>query len=610
VIYSCEERPRASKVAGVLVAIAVGCAPAWADFTKEKRLVARIDPPALYLMKRAGRPFLEEREALMEAVLQAGDEPPERARALTDLAEFHFAHGFMTEGLSLLSDLDDTALPTAHRLRAAALELAMGLTNPVDRPLTDRASALLTHDTHGKWPEAPLMRALSYLRTGDCATAQADLEDAAKRLHRYPDPVRELVLPPLLDCAIESEAWPVARDLAEAFETLPTLKGSAALHYPLGKVAEAGGDTLAAFDHYALAQDGRDLWAHRARRALVDLGLREEALSVERAVALLEQETEQWRGDEAGAETLDRLAELQVTANDLASAVVTYGRLIQRHAGSPAAKGAQQKAGTLIDALYAPATAEDARLSQLMDWHKRIAPFYRFVYSFSLASERFADRFREAGATAAASREYATIRDHLTAADDLGIFSVPVNQIDRLSVKEAEALLEGGQFDALGALLAQPIEPEDADLARRMALVRAQYFDETGQRAALLKATDLSTSDKVLRLRAQAFFQQENWPAARVSYAQLADRLGAETPLPDAIRYLLAAHRSGDRDTVAQVVQQFAGLTELPQWTEIAQTLSLDAPTLLPLRNETARARIEKAQDTLDTLGDPGKSVN
>ncbi|MCR8550586.1 hypothetical protein M4578_22415 [Salipiger sp. P9] len=565
-----------------------------------------IDPPALYLAQRQAQPFLEERKALMEAVIAAGDRQPDLARALTDLAEFFFAHAMAPEGLSVLGHVGGTEVPPAHELRAGAFELALGLIDPRDRPLTERARALL-EPVHAGWADQPLFLALSHLRDADCAGAGPLLTDAVMRLARFPKPVQERVLPGFLECAIETEQWRLARDLAGAFDSYPALKDSPAYHFLLGRVAEMGDEPLAAFDSYVQAQDGSDLWAHRARRALVDLSLRHEAVSTEEAVTMLSLETELWRGDRYGGETLDDLASLQAISGDPVSAIESYGRLIQRQADSPLADVAQQKARALIDDLYQSGASAEVPLGRFMGWHERIAPYFRFTVGFALSSERFADRFLAAGATTVAAREYATIHDYLTAAQDLGIAEAEPGQLDRLSVKEAEALLAGGQIETLGALLAQPVTPADPDLARRYALVSARYLEETGQTGELLKDEGGEVPVQILRLRAQAQFERADWPAALAAYGALRDRLGDALPLPDAIRYLLAAHRNGDSAKTAELAQEFPSLTELPGWGDIARGLTIAAPELLPLREDTARARIENAQEMLDSLPDVDK---
>ncbi|WP_323765198.1 hypothetical protein [Marinovum sp.] len=567
-----------------------------------------IAPPVLYLMPRRKQPFLEERIALMQALTRAEDNPPARYRVLLELAEFHFAHGMITEALSILTGVHGAQVPPAHGLRAAALELALGLFDPLQRPLTERAAALLSPG-YADWPDQPMLLALSQLRADDCASAAPGLRAAFDRLQRFPDTAREEALPLMLECAIDDRQWRLARDIATRFADHASLDDGPALHFLLGKVAEVGDEPLAAFDSYALAQGASNLWGHRARRAIVELGLKHEALSSAEAADLLALETEVWRGDALAAETLADLAALQEISGDAVAAAETYGKLRQRHAGSREATLARGKAQKLIDRLYVEGAEGEITLSTFMDLHARIAPWFRFTEGYAASAEHFADHFFAVGATTIAAQEYAAIRDHLTAAQDLGLFSPEPGALDRLAVKEAEALLAGGQFETLGLLLAAAATPDDPELAERLALVSAQHLEETGQRAALLSDTDGGAPEQVLRLRAQARFERGEWPEAQAAYAALAQRSGPDLPLPDAIRYLLAAHRSGDSLTAGELVQRFDGLTDLPQWTEIAATLTRVPPDLLPLRQDAARSRINSAQEMLDTLSAP-RGVN
>lgn len=567
-----------------------------------------ISPPVLYLMPRRKQPFLEERSALMQALMRAEENPPARYRVLLELAEFHFAHGMIAEALSILTEVHGPRVPPAHGLRAAALELALGLFDPLQRPLTERAAALLAPG-YADWPDQPMLLVLSQLRAGHCRRAAPGLRAAFERLQRFPDTAREEMLPLMLECAIDDRQWRLARDIAERFADHPALDDGPALHFLLGKVAEVGEEPLAAFDSYALAQGAGSLWGHRARRAIVALGLKHEALSSGEAAELLALEAEVWRGDARAAETLSDLAALQEIAGDPVAAAETYGKLRQRHAGSPGAGAALDKARLLIDRLYVEGAEGEITLSTYMDLHARIAPWFRFTEGYAASAERFADHFLAVGATTIAAQEYAAIRDHLTAAQDLGLFAPEPGVLDRLAVKEAEALLAGGQFESLGLLLTAAPVPGDPALAERLALVSAQHLEETGQRAALLSDTDGGAPEQVLRLRAQARFERGEWPEAQAAYAALAQRSGTDLPLPDAIRYLLAAHRSGDSLTAGELVQRFEGLTDLPQWTEIAATLTDVPPELLPLRQEAARSRINSAEEMLETLSAP-RGVN
>ncbi|MGY3439970.1 hypothetical protein [Marinovum sp. KMM 9879] len=601
-------------ILGAALALAVAVAPVAQAATGQTRdrpmlqdlgLPQRVlDPPEFYLMPRPQRPFLEERAALMETVLRAGDVVPRRARALIDLAEFHFAHGMMSEGLSLLSEVQGRAVPLAYRLRAEALELALGLLDPLGRPLSARAQRLL-EPQHARWPDQVLLLTLSRLNAGACGAAGSGLRGAFDRLQRFPAPVRERVLPALLDCAIDGQQWRLARDIAGRFEDHAGLRDGAALHFLLGKVAETGDAPMAAFDSYAQAQGDTGLWGHRARRALVDLGLRHEALTAAEAVELLALEAELWRGDALAADTLVDLADLRVIAGDPVAAIETYGRLMVRHARTPVAEQAAAKAIALTREMYAKGAEGTLSMSGFMALHARAAPWLRFTPGFAEAAERFADTFHAAGATVMAAQEFATIRNYLMAGQDLGLFDADTGQIDRLAVKEAEALLHGGQFEVLGALLAAPPTPKDPEMAQRLALVSARYLDETGQRAALVSADGAGAPEQVLRLRAQARFEREEWAEAQAAYALLAQRAGADLPLPDAIRYLLAAHRSGDAEAARALAVRFETLADVPEWAEVVGSLTAPPADLLPLREGTARQRIDNAQEMLDTLSGP-----
>ncbi len=615
-VYSCAF---AGKQAAVLALLLCAC-PALAERAGPQHFAQVtpaalseprvIDPPALYLGPRPERPFLEERAARMEAVIAAGDRQPDQARALTDLAEFYFAHAMAAEGLSVLGAVGGEEVPPAHRLRAQAFELALGLIDARDRMLTPRAEALLD-PVHAEWPDQPLFLAMSHIRDGSCVDARTLLDEAAQRLSRFPAPVRARVLPGFLECAIDTGQWQLARDIAASFEDYPELRDGGAYHFLLGQVAEAVNEPLAAFDSYARVMDGRDIWAHRARRALVTLGLTRDALSTSDAIRLLKLEAEMWRGDDSAGDVLDELASLQIIAGRKVDAIETYGLLITRRSGTAQATAAQQKARALIEDLYRKGSEGEIPLGRFMADHQRISRYFRFTQSFALASELFADTFRKAGATKVAAEEYATTHDYLTAAQDLGITTAEEGQLSRLKVKEAETLLAGGQFMALGALLLQPISLTDPELKRRFDLVSARYFDETGQTAELLAegqgAEEGEETIQILRLRALARFERGEWAPAAAAYGQLHAREGAEMRLPDAIRYLLAAHRSGADSRAAELAGEFPSLTELPGWAEIARGLTSEAPALLPLREETARARIEKAQETLDSLPDVGR---
>ncbi|OWU83190.1 hypothetical protein ATO6_20330 [Oceanicola sp. 22II-s10i] len=560
-----------------------------------------LDPPVLYLAPPEERPFLEERRERMDALAQTTPGSTEEAHALNQLAEFHLAHGMAVEGLSILSGVTGPDLPPVHDLRAAALELALGLIDSRGRPLTDRASALLDPKYAG-WPDQVLFLALARLRAGDMTGAGPMLEDAVTRLARFPKAVQEIVLPDLLESAIVTRQWRLARDLAAAFDGFPALKNGTAYHYLLGQAAEAGDESVAAFDSYARAMGGRDLWAHRARRALIDVSLAGKAMTTAEAVDLLSRESELWRGDARAARTLNDLATLQMAQGDTVGALETYGRLIA-YGWAPEMVGeAKQKAHTLMDSLYEKGTGGQLSLGEFMQAHDRLSGYYRFDRHFSDAAERFADVFLAAGATTVAAREYAAIFDYQSVAVDLGLTEAEPDRMDKLRVKEAEAMLAGGQYEPLGTLLQQIVLPEDDALRKRLDVVAARYFSETGQQARIVEGGSAEPTPQFRRIRAQALFEMQDWARAEVAYAEIWAMEGDEMPFADAINFLLSAYRNGNMAQTAALAEEFPKLTTLPGWASIAAGLTETAPELLPLREETATARVRKANDTLETL--------
>ncbi|WP_163851531.1 tetratricopeptide repeat protein [Pseudooceanicola aestuarii] len=560
------------------------------------------DPPELYLFQSVRPPFLEERRKLIARLRVPGQGVAAQARAVTDLAELHLAHAMAPEGLSLLASLQGADLPPAHRLRAAALELALGLVDRRDRPLTDRAAALLG-PAHVGWADQPLFLALWHLRHGEIDQAAPILPDAVQRLARFPRAVQARFLPELLECAVTSRQWRLARDLAAAFDSYPALRDGTAYHLLLGRVAEQNGDLLGAFDSYARAMDGRDLWAHRARRAMVDLGLRSETLPVAEAITLYTQESRMWRGDGQERQVLDALATLQMIDGRTVEALETYGRLIATHPGTAQSRAATQKAHRLMEVLYADGAAGRMPLGAFMAAHRRAERIFRFDPVFSRMGEVFADTFLAAGATGVAAREYSVLTDYLIVTQDLGLDPSPPERMAGLKLKEAQALLNGGRFAELGQLLASGITTDSPGLHRQHQTLAARYFEETGQRPDIL--TDVADAPlPVQRVRARSLFEQADWAAARDAYVVLWDQQGVAMAPQDAIKLLLAAYRSGDLALTARTATAFPDVTDLPGWAEIAQGLTTQAPDLWPLSEDLARARMDNARQALDRLPD------
>ena len=567
-----------------------------------------VPPQVLHLDETDRKPFVEERRLRMETLSHAmarnmpgAPDSPAVVDALIGLAEFYYARAMAPEGLSVLGRLDDARLAPGDLLRRAALELALGLMDPRDRPLTPRAEKLLGKE-YMHWPDQPLFLAMRAIREGNEAAAGPLMRDIHVRLPLFPQDVRAEFLPHLLYVAVETRQWRIARDFAGAFHDHDYLKDSPQFYFLLGRAAEAGQDLLAAFDSYAMAVSDHSIWGHRARRAMVTMGLKNNLLSVGEARQMLEQEAQTWRGDKHALSTMNDLAALQQADGDTVAAIGTFAAITDRFPHLPEAELIRQKARSLIADIYEKGAAGKIPLTDFLNAHRRIAPDYRFEAGFAEKAEMFANRFLEVGSTLVAAQEFQAIRDHLAVSRDLGLVEVADSKLDMLTLKQADSLMIGGQYDAAAAILADPLTSGDKGLLDARAHLLTKLYAETGQNAALLQTSVQHQTIGYLRIKAGAFFEREDWAGAEAAYAELWDKVGTDLDFADAIQFLLASYRNGNTELAMTLARTFPKLTDLPQWTEIAGGLIDQPAEIWPLREDSAQERVERAKKTLENV--------
>lgn len=554
-------------------------------------------------------PYIEERVMIMEALVAARGRSNAQwgmSAATTDallaLARLQYRHGFGPEGLSILQGLDAANLTDEQDMRRATMELALGLIDPRrDVPLTDRARALLDQ-AGADWPDQRMFKALDAVKHQNFREARDFLPDARDRLTLLPEGYQEAVLPGLLEAAIATEQWRVARDFALEFRKHQMLTDSGAFHYLLGRAAEAGGDVLAAFDSYVEAGETHNLYGHRARTALIALSLQRDYIDFQEARVLLQQESQKWRGDDYALAVLKDLAALDQADADKVGAIHTLGTIIDRFPDSSEAGLARQKARSLIAEVYDEGVSGKMPISDFLQAHRVIAPDFRFEPGFDAQAERFANRFLAVGSTLVAAQEYEAVHDHLAVARDLGLAEVEDQRLDELRLKQARALTMGGQYDTALTVLRDPLMSGMSDLDDERAQLLAQLYADTGQSAAVLETAITHPNVDFLRLKADAYFDRGEWAEAQATYQEIWDEVGAELPLEDGIQFLLSAYRANDLSTTATLTRAFPDLTKIPQWAAIAEGLVDPAAELWPLRTDTARQRMDAATRALQDV--------
>lgn len=588
-----------------------GAAPRSAPLPSLRREMARYSPHS----------FLENRQRLTQALYDLRDKlsnairpSPVEIDLLLDLAALHLSQRMLPEAQSFLDALP-AAVPHPRGQGHAWL-------SPVqERRAIVLAAALAGFSGRGgpalaDWPDAPLFDALGHIAGSDFIAARPLLARAAEIVAGYPAALADPLMPQLLLAAIEGGAWDVARDLAERLRPEDGARDSAAYHHLLGRAAEIGGDLVAAFDNHAAAAAGSDEWAQRSRLALVDLGRTTGTLPPADARVLLHQTRAIWAGGPLGLATLQRIAGLELATRRELPALEVLADIIRLHPDTREAVAAEQQALALIDAIYTLGLAGEMTLVDFMAAHRAIARDYRFDPAFDRFAEAFADHLAASGASGLAASEFGDLRARIAKRDDpatdaalvvdpadegaADVEPEPEPVQDRLRLKHAAALMQGGLVVAAEEVLSAPLDTSDRAMRDAYNLMRAQLFAITARHADVLGTHMAAPSAEYLRLRAEAAFALGEWYAAHEAYERLFRVVGQGLQAGDRINLLLAAHRSGDPERLRELLRNFPDLGE--QWAALAAGLTTDAPDVLPLRGNAAQERVENAGSAVRLL--------
>ncbi|WPY94906.1 hypothetical protein T8T21_01900 [Limimaricola variabilis] len=538
--------------------------------------------------------YLDARGRMVSRLSDARD-PELRADLLLDLARLEIGQALAPEALSFLSGLPET-LDAERALRRDRIALAAwGVAGGTD-PAPQAVRSLLSTDVD--WPERAAWRALSFAREGEIRAAANVLPEAGPALDAMAPALAAAILPELLEAAIEGGLWDTAHGLAQRFDTHAELRNSPAYRFLLGRAAQAGGNPVMAFDSYAMAAGGGDAWAQRARLALVDLGRATGALAPEDAAELLRQSWRTWRGDALEVATLERLAEVEHGRGETEAAIAALTEIQRRHPGSDAAQQSEARLDELVAGLYARGGRGALPIAEFVAAHRRLSPDLMFRPGFVVHAEKLAARLLEIGATDAAAREYAALRDQLAVMEDLGLEEVTPARRDALRLAQAEALLRGGQTEAAAQALGTA--PASApELRDRLALLQARLSSAEGDGEGVIAVRMEAPTEGYRRLRAAALFERGDWEAARDAYVALWREKGAGLGEAGTIRLLLAAHRAGDAELVAELLERLPDLARTPELAEVARSLAPVAPLALPIGQKSATDRMQGADAAL-----------
>ena len=524
----------------------------------------------------------------------------ETTNALLSMAEFYLAHGMTVEGSSIVGELKPETLSAHQNARKAEVSVALNVLDPWQRDILQENVLLL--EGSEKWPNHALFRALYFIRKGKTTQAAPYLMNATIDIAVLSKPIQELALPKLLEATVDLEDWETARKFAALFSKENHLINGTAYNHLLGRTAESGDDFLVAFDYYVKAGEGSDRWSQLARLALVKLGMKTKTLSKQDIHVLLEQSRFTWRGDALASEILNELIAVELSLHNIPAALEILGEIIYSNQNHDMVTKAKDQAYYLLADYYEEGLAGKIPIIGFLRDHYRIAADYRFQKGFDVFSEKFADRLFSLGATDEAAREYETTYNYLSVAQDLGLFEVPPERMDRLRLKQAKALLRGGQYDLVEPILAYGAESTEMEITNAFAVLKSELFNLTGNMQSILDIKAPEPSADYLRIKAEAYFSLEDWKGATETYNTLWKQQDDHFLFTDALNLLMAAYREKNAELALKLTKSFPNLTEIPQWQEIATALFKEYKTTDTLKQNKITTDISEASRILDVM--------
>lgn len=547
--------------------------------------------------------FLKLRRDLIDTVYESNtglSSSQETTDALLSLAELYLAHAMAVEGQSIVFEYEGKTLTDKQSARIATLAIAVHILDPWDMALSEASILLL--EGSDKWPRHALFKSLYFARKNAPEKARVFLAEAAEDILVFPEPIKEIALPNLLNAAIDLGDWKTARRLAEAFVETPRLNKGSAYHYFLGRTAENGHDYLVAFDHYVKATAGLDHWSQLASLSLVKMGTATKTLTPQDTRALLEQIRFAWRGTALSSEVFKLLVMTELSLNDIPAALEVLGEIIYINDDTDAVKAAKEKSDVLLTSFYTDGASGEISLGKFMNGHKRITQDYRFHKGFDQFSEKFADRLFAIGATNEAAFEYKTTYNYLSVAQDLGLFEVTPEQLDKLHLKQATALMRGGQYDLAEPILTFGPESTDPKILDQFTFLKAEVFTQTGKFESILETQAHAPSIDYLRIKADAYFSMEDWQNAAKTYCIIWKRMENDLLFTDTLNLFLSAYRNNDSQLTIKLAKAFPDLTKIPQWQQIADWLAEDRNAINVLQKDTITTDISNASRVLDVM--------
>ena len=520
----------------------------------------------------------------------------EATAILLDTAELFLGQMMIAEAESVLSELEVVVNSQARRKSALVHAQRLLSGEPVEAFETSPLAA-------ENRPDRAFWSVLQAISTADAQMLSDNLSDGVIGLMHQTRPVAREVLPIIIEAMIETEKLVLADRSLELLESFPDINDAPMGHYLRGRAAEKRRNQKTALTHYFEAIKGFDRYAVRSRIAIADMAMEDGGRGALMAAEdVLENGLDAWRGDGFEIATLEKLTEVYDIAEERVESLILLSKITMRFPGTPAAEQAEARSSEALRAVYRDGFDGKIPLSRWLTVHLRLVPAFRYHPEYAQLVEELADHLMKLGGTSMAAKEYQRALEFRMDLMEMDSSLVTAVDIERNQLKLAKAFTTGGQYAEAKVAIAALDDTDDIVLRNQINRLRAKVAAQMGDTDALLRTHVISPSEENLRNVSHALWEKQDWVQANEFY----NRLWAEYPesfaLSDATYLLIAAHRTGDRNTATRVVEAFPDMTESQDWVRLAESFLTQPPDVSTLTRGAADGRLDRLSNALSNI--------
>lgn len=562
----------------------------------EAEEIQYIPLPTLYLEQFEDSDFSKTKAQLVKRYSDAYGSGADGNREALDLAQFYVSQMFLHEARSMLDSLNVAALSEDEKIEADALSDVISIL--FMQPLGDK-NKVVGNDLYAEWSDWSLWTCVEHSLSKEWANIPACLSKAADTLREYPYIFQKVLYPVLLEGAIESETWSVAREMAIAFEEIAKAEDQSALSYLLGKAAEKNNLLTEAFDSYTEASKGDDHWAQKSRLSIVDIGLATETMPLTDAATFLEDNRYNWRGDDLELEALKRLAVVRQGLGERDKAVMVIADIIRRFPKDSETEKMRELVESLMDGIYEDAISKKTlNASDFTKIHNNFNLAFGLDTSFAKRHIQFADYLSDLNLTSAAVAEYKKALTLLDAEET----SEKADQ-NTVLLKMGINLYNGGLYeDSVQTLLSISGDLSPELIKEKNSYLALAQYQASKIKESLVTAQKNESDLKSLTVLADASWIEQDWTESKNTLLKIKEKFPESFTKKEAVQLVLSAHRSGDPETVTMILKEFPEVMEDPAWLEIAEGLVKNPESLSPLNEFSTDSRIERSNNIENTI--------